>query len=129
MIGAYRDPTQNSNLSVLSESWSRICKGHASTPIHTLTYLGEVILPAIRPVVVGAKLHHDGRGGVRHGFGRTMHARTRSARHDPGRNGPEFVSKALDRWAYENGATLDFSRAGKTADNANVGSFNGRLRD
>jgi len=25
-------------------------------------------------------------------------------------NGPEFVSKALDRWAYENGVTLDFSR-------------------
>jgi putative transposase len=24
--------------------------------------------------------------------------------------GPEFVSKALDRWAYENGVTLDFSR-------------------
>ena len=27
-------------------------------------------------------------------------------------NGPEFVSKALDRWAYENGVTLDFSRPG-----------------
>lgn len=25
-------------------------------------------------------------------------------------NGPEFISKALDRWAYENGVTLDFSR-------------------
>ena len=25
-------------------------------------------------------------------------------------NGPEFVSKALDRWAYENGVTLDFLR-------------------
>jgi transposase InsO family protein len=23
------------------------------------------------------------------------------------------VSKALDRWAYENGVTLDFSRPGK----------------
>ena len=28
-------------------------------------------------------------------------------------NGPEFVSKVLDRWAYERGVTLDFSRAGK----------------
>ncbi|HEX8390633.1 MAG TPA: IS3 family transposase, partial [Candidatus Saccharimonadales bacterium] len=27
-------------------------------------------------------------------------------------NGPEFISKALDRWAYENGVTLDFSRPG-----------------
>ena len=31
-------------------------------------------------------------------------------------NGPEFVSKALDRWAYENGVTLDFSRPGKPTD-------------
>jgi len=44
-------------------------------------------------------------------------------------NGPEFISKALDRWAYENGVTLDFSRPGKPTDNAFVQSFNGRLRD
>lgn len=44
-------------------------------------------------------------------------------------NGPEFISKALDRWAYENGMTLDFSRPGKPTDNAFVESFNGRLRD
>jgi putative transposase len=44
-------------------------------------------------------------------------------------NGPEFVSKALDRWAYENGVTLDFSRPGKPTDNAFAESFNGRLRD
>lgn len=44
-------------------------------------------------------------------------------------NGPEFVSKALDKWAYENGVTLDFSRPGKPTDNAFVESFNGRLRD
>lgn len=44
-------------------------------------------------------------------------------------NGPEFISKALDRWAYKNGVTLDFSRPGKPTDNAFVESFNGRLRD
>ena len=44
-------------------------------------------------------------------------------------NGPEFISKALDRWAYENGVTLDFSRPDKPTDNAFVESFNGRLRD
>jgi putative transposase len=44
-------------------------------------------------------------------------------------NGPEFISKALDRWAYEAGVTLDFSRPGKPTDNAFVESFNGRLRD
>jgi putative transposase len=44
-------------------------------------------------------------------------------------NGPEFISKALDRWAYDNGVTLDFSRPGKPTDNAFVESFNGCLRD
>lgn len=43
-------------------------------------------------------------------------------------NGPEFISKALDRWAYENRVTLDFSRPGKPTDNAFVESFNGRFR-
>lgn len=28
-------------------------------------------------------------------------------------NGSEFISKALDKWAYENKVTLDFSRPGK----------------
>jgi len=44
-------------------------------------------------------------------------------------NGPEFISKALDLWAYENGVILDFSRPGKPTDNALIESFNGRLRD
>lgn len=44
-------------------------------------------------------------------------------------NGPEFISKAPDRWAYENGVTLAFSRPGKPTDNAFVESFNGRFRD
>jgi putative transposase len=44
-------------------------------------------------------------------------------------NGPEFVSKVLDRWAHERGGTLDFSRPGKPTDNAYVESFNGRLRE
>jgi putative transposase len=43
--------------------------------------------------------------------------------------GPEFILKALDRWAYENGATLDVSRPGKPTDNAFVETFNDRLRD
>lgn len=45
------------------------------------------------------------------------------------KGGPKFISKALDRWAYENGVTLDFSRPGKPTDNAFVESFNGRLRN
>jgi putative transposase len=43
--------------------------------------------------------------------------------------GPEFISRALDQWAYMNKVTLDFSRPGKPTDNAFVESFNGRLRD
>lgn len=44
-------------------------------------------------------------------------------------NGPEFVSKVLDKWAYEHGVQLDFSRRGKPTDNAFVESFNGRFRE
>ena len=43
-------------------------------------------------------------------------------------NGSEFVSNALDRWAYEHGVMLDFSRPGRPIDNAFVESFNGRFR-
>ena len=42
--------------------------------------------------------------------------------------GPEFVSKALDLWAWLNGVTLDFSRPGKPTDNAIIESFNGSFR-
>ncbi|MDD2283961.1 MAG: IS3 family transposase [Paludibacter sp.] len=44
-------------------------------------------------------------------------------------NGPEFVSKKLDKWAYERKVTLDFSRRGKPADNPFIESFNGSFRD
>lgn len=43
-------------------------------------------------------------------------------------NGPEFVSQALDQWAYWNGVKLDFIRPGKPIENAHIESFNGRLR-
>lgn len=43
-------------------------------------------------------------------------------------NGPEFISKSLDWWAYFNKVTLDFSRLGKPTDNAYIESFNGRVR-
>ncbi len=43
-------------------------------------------------------------------------------------NGHEFTSKALDKWAYDNKIILDFSRPGKTTDNAFIESFNGSIR-
>ena len=43
-------------------------------------------------------------------------------------NGPEFISKSLDWWAYWNEVKLDFSRPGKPTDNAVIESFNGKFR-
>jgi putative transposase len=44
-------------------------------------------------------------------------------------NGSEFISKALDKWAYDNQVTLDFSRPGKPTYNPFIVSFNGSFRD
>ena len=43
-------------------------------------------------------------------------------------NGPEFISKGVDRWAYTNNAVLDYSRPGKPSDNAFIEAFNSRFR-
>lgn len=40
-------------------------------------------------------------------------------------NGPEFISKDLDLWAYMNGVTFEFS----LTDNVFIESFNGKLRE
>jgi putative transposase len=44
-------------------------------------------------------------------------------------NGSEFISKEMDRWAYENKVIMDYSRPGKPTDNPFVESFNGSFRD
>lgn len=44
-------------------------------------------------------------------------------------NGSEFISKEMDRWAYEHKVTMDYSRPGKPTDNPYVESFNGSFRD
>ncbi len=44
-------------------------------------------------------------------------------------NGSEFAGKMLDKWVYERGIRIDFSRLGTPTDNATVESFNGRLRE
>ncbi len=53
------------------------------------------------------------------------HGKPRTIRVD---NGPEFISKDVDLWAYWNHVTMDFSRPGKPTDNAYIESFNGRFR-
>jgi putative transposase len=44
-------------------------------------------------------------------------------------NGPEFISHALDVWAYEKEVDLNFIRPGKPIENAFIESFNGHFRD
>ncbi len=44
-------------------------------------------------------------------------------------NGPEFISKAMDAWAYGAGVKLHFIRPGKPVENADVESFNAHFRD
>ncbi len=53
------------------------------------------------------------------------HGRPKRIRLD---NGPEFISKDLDLWAWTHGVVLDFSRPGKPTDNAFAESFNSRVR-
>jgi putative transposase len=44
-------------------------------------------------------------------------------------HGTEFMSRALEDWAYARGVQLDFIRPGKPVENAFIEAFNGRLRD
>ena len=44
-------------------------------------------------------------------------------------NGPEFISRVVDQWAFANGVALHFIDPGKPAQNAFIESFNGKFRD
>ena len=44
-------------------------------------------------------------------------------------HGPEFISLALEEWAWQNHVKLDFIHPGKPTENGYIESFNGRLRD
>ena len=44
-------------------------------------------------------------------------------------NGPEFIGRALEIWAEQNGITIHFIQPGKPVQNCYVESFNGRFRD
>lgn len=44
-------------------------------------------------------------------------------------NGPEFISRVVDQWAFEHGVELHFITPGKPTENAFIESFNGKFRD
>ncbi len=44
-------------------------------------------------------------------------------------NGPEFLSREVDQWAYAHGVALHFIEPGKPVQNAFIESFNGKFRD
>lgn len=43
-------------------------------------------------------------------------------------NGSEYISKAMDQWAYRNGVELKFIQPGKPMQNGFIESFNGKFR-
>jgi putative transposase len=55
-----------------------------------------------------------------------MRGKTQSIRID---NGPEFIWKVLDAWAFEQGIALQFIHPAKPTESGHIESFNGRLRD
>ncbi len=44
-------------------------------------------------------------------------------------NGPEFISRAVDQWAFANDVRLHFIDPGKPTQNGFIESFNGKFRD
>lgn len=44
-------------------------------------------------------------------------------------NGPEFISNALDEWAYKNNVRIYFIEPGTPTENPFIESFNGKFRD
>jgi len=44
-------------------------------------------------------------------------------------NGPEFISRVVDQWAFEHHVELHFIAPGKPTQNAHIESFNGKFRD
>jgi putative transposase len=82
---------------------------------HTRESLALHVAQRIRGMEVGEVLE---RVSKEHGKPRTIQVD----------NGPEFISKDVDLWAYWNHVKLDFSRPGKPTDNAYIESFNARFR-
>jgi putative transposase len=100
-------------------------------------YIEEGLAPRRkRPWRHATAVHREQRRSARALSGRDVVATLERLRFDRGLpqriycvNGTEFVSAAMDLWAYTNGVVLHFSRRGKPTDNAAIESFNGRFRE
>ncbi|MDP9368575.1 MAG: IS3 family transposase [Chloroflexota bacterium] len=110
-------PHERWSLDLLTDS---LADGHR---FRILTIVDNVsrVSPAIE---VGTSLTGDRVVAILEGLKRTVGVPQRIAID----NGPEFVSKALDAWAYRNRVRLEFSRPGKPTANAYAESFNGHFR-
>ena len=82
---------------------------------HTRESLSTHVAQRIRRIEVVKQLEKI---SEKHGFPETIRVD----------NGPEFISKDVDLWAYWNKVKLDFSRPGKPTDNAFIEAFNARFR-
>ena len=100
---------------------SRLCSGHR---FRLLTIVDNFSRESLA-IEVGQRLTGDDVVSVLDRVAR-QRGRPETIRVD---NGPEFIGKSLDLWAYWNGVTLDFSRPGKPTDNAFIESFNGTVRE
>jgi putative transposase len=111
-------PQERWSLDFLSDSLANGCRFRVLTIVDNVSRMS----PAI---AVGTSLNGERVVTLLEGLRSTVGVPQRIAID----NGPEFISKALDAWAYQNGVQLEFSRPGKPTDNAFVESFNGRFRD
>jgi putative transposase len=111
-------PQERWSLDFLSDSLANGCRFRVLTIVDNVSRMS----PAI---AVGTSLNGERVVTLLEGLRSTVGVPQRIAID----NGPEFISKALDAWAYQNAVQLEFSRPGKPTDNAFVESFNGRFRD
>ena len=84
-----------------------------------------MMLSKFSPILMGRSGSNGPGAGFRQDQACKLFGYPKSIRAD---NGPEFISRDLDLWAYQNDVILDFSRPGKPTDNAFIESFNGKFR-
>jgi hypothetical protein len=83
----------------------------------------------LQPRGAGHRGRYQPEWGARRAGAGSLEGGARPARQIRSDNGPEFISKAVGQWAYQNGVDWHFIEPGKPIENAYVESFNARFRD